>query len=191
MGVTKKPVRRRDSIVFAIIGVILLATFATWKTYHAKRLSFNAGKDAISINAEGSSVRSIQISKTSTELPVIGASIKAGVWEVAATGASHLATSANPGTEGNIVIYAHNSQDRFGKIRELDRGDSIKLVDRDGLLYEYEVMTTKTVSPDQIEDVLPTDKETLTLYTCTGFADSKRFIVKAQPVHNISQKRDK
>lgn len=39
---------------------------------------------------------------------------------------------------------------------------------------------TKEVLPESVEVVAPTTDETLTLYTCTGFADQKRLIVTAK-----------
>jgi len=35
------------------------------------------------------------------------------------------------------------------------------------------------VYPNQVQIIAPTKNETLTLYTCTGFYDEKRLIVRA------------
>jgi len=51
----------------------------------------------------------------------------------------------------------------------------------DGETYSYKIKETKTVTPNAVEFVLPKDTETMTLYTCTGFLDSKRFMVIAEP----------
>ena len=48
--------------------------------------------------------------------------------------------------------------------------------------YSYEVVDIKEVYPNQTEVIEETDDETLTLYTCSGFADSKRLIVVAKRV---------
>ena len=44
------------------------------------------------------------------------------------------------------------------------------------------VVASRIVESDAIEYVLPKNNETLTLYTCTGFADTDRYIVVAKPL---------
>jgi len=46
--------------------------------------------------------------------------------------------------------------------------------------FSYEVSDVKEVLPNQTEVIKPTDDERLTLYTCSGFADTKRLIVTAR-----------
>ena len=48
--------------------------------------------------------------------------------------------------------------------------------------YEYEIKEIKEVLPSQTETIAPTKEETLTLYTCSGFSDSKRLIVIAKRI---------
>lgn len=115
-------------------------------------------------------------------MPITEASISQGVWQVSETGASHLSSSESPGKKGNIIIYAHNLTRLFGPIVNVKKGDLI-MVRTKKALYTYVVEKTYTVSPDQIELLLPTKSEVLTLYTCTGFLDSKRFVIQARPIH--------
>ena len=104
-----------------------------------------------------------------------------GVWQISKVGASHLNVSANPGEGGNIVIYGHNKNSLFGPIRWIEKGAEIEINDENGNKYSYVVSETLEVSPDKIEYVLPKNEEILTLYTCSGFLDSKRYIVIARP----------
>ncbi|OGM69990.1 hypothetical protein A2975_05285 [Candidatus Woesebacteria bacterium RIFCSPLOWO2_01_FULL_44_14] len=51
--------------------------------------------------------------------------------------------------------------------------------------YEYRVEEINEVYPNQTQVIAPTTDERLTLYTCSGFADTKRLIVVAKPALKI------
>lgn len=129
----------------------------------------------------------IHIPSVGIHLPIEESDIVDGVWQVSQTGASHLQTSARPGQSSNIVIYGHNLLSLFGRVRDLNKGDIITLKTAYGSLFTYEVTETMTVQPNQIEVALPTDTETLTLFTCDGLADSIRFVIRAKPVVKTAQ----
>lgn len=129
-----------------------------------------------------SQISRVKIDKVGLDLAVEPAVISDGTWEVSATGASHWSNSANPGQGGNIVIYGHNKNNLFGPIRWLNLGDKIEITDKNENKYEYIIKQIVTTNPDQVEYVLPTEEETLTLYTCTGFFDKDRYLVISRPV---------
>ena len=117
------------------------------------------------------------------DLEVKEASINNGIWEISETTASFLNSSAKPGEGGNIVIYGHNKKDILGKlIGNIKTGMEIQIFSQNGTFFRYETIEIKTVTPNEIGVVLPTDYEILTLYTCTGLLDSKRLIIKAIPI---------
>ncbi len=103
-------------------------------------------------------------------------------WTIADREASHLASSANPGENGNIIIYGHNKREILGNIRALKGGEIVTITTNDGVEHQYQVKKIVEVNPDQIDYLLPSKQEILTLYTCSGFMDQKRFIVQAQPI---------
>lgn len=105
-----------------------------------------------------------------------------GVWQISDTGASFLNSSAFPGANSNVVIYGHNKTNLLGPLRWIKPGDTIIIQTEDGKSWKYQVQETLTVSPDEISVVMPTEKEVLTVYTCTGFLDSQRFVVRAKLV---------
>jgi LPXTG-site transpeptidase (sortase) family protein len=107
--------------------------------------------------------------------------IKNGVWETSSDGASHLDKSGNPGGGDNIVIYGHNKNSIFGPIRWLTSGKIINITDENGKIFTYNISKIIEVTPEDIDYVLPKNKEVLTLYTCSGILDSKRFIIVANP----------
>lgn len=103
-------------------------------------------------------------------------------WTIAEKEASYLANSARPGEDGNIIIYGHNTRQILGNIRALKGNEIITLTSAEGQEYQYQITKITEVNPDQTEYLLPTSKEVLTLYTCSGFMDQKRFIVRAKPI---------
>ncbi len=103
-------------------------------------------------------------------------------WTISETEASYLQQSAQPGQKGNIIIYGHNKRSILGNIRALKGSEEVTITTNDGKKHKYKVSLIKEVNPDQTEYLLPTEEETLTLYTCSGFLDKKRFIVQAKPV---------
>lgn len=100
-------------------------------------------------------------------------------WTVSENKASHLAQSANPGESGNIIIYGHNKREILGNIRALKGGEKVTIKTDDGKEHLYKVQSWYEVNPDNMKYLQPTEGETLTMYTCSGLLDSKRFVVRA------------
>lgn len=121
----------------------------------------------------------IIIPKQGINLPVIEAKVVDGYWELSETTASHGVGSANPGEIGNTVIFAHARERLFLPLKDVVVDDEVFVLTHDRW-YRYQVKEIKDVNPDQIEVIAPTTDETLTLYTCSGFLDSKRRIVVAK-----------
>jgi LPXTG-site transpeptidase (sortase) family protein len=162
-----------------ILGTILIAIFGIWRVHNLRLLSFN--RDFQPRQTSGSKPVRVSLSRSNLTLPVTEATITDGSWEVSSSGASHWDNSANPGEGGNIVIYGHNKNNLFGPIRWLNKDDEIVLTNTENQDYRYKIVDTLVVNPDQTDYLLPTEEETLTLYTCTGFLDSKRYLVIAKP----------
>ena len=96
--------------------------------------------------------------------------------------ASYLKQSAKPGEPGNIIIYGHNTRQIMGNIRALKGYETIQLTTQDGTIHKYKISLIDEVDPSETKYLLPTEEETVTLYTCSGFMDKKRFIVQAKPI---------
>ena len=172
------------ALIFA--GFILIALY--WiRSYSTRILSFNTyniPQKSIETVAEKKYAKpvSIKISSLNIDLPVEESQIVNGVWQVSEKYASHLNSSANPGEGSNVVIYGHNKRVIFGPIIQIKKDAEIIVTTEDEKLWKYKVVASFEVTPDEVSPVLPKNEETLTLYTCTGFADSKRFIVVAGPL---------
>src|SRR3989338_1348336 len=120
----------------------------------------------------------IVISALNINIPVKDANIISGFWEVFPDSAGFGLGSAYPEEAGNTVIFAHARQGLFLPLKDIRAGENI-LVLTSAAWYSYTVREIKEVLPSQTEVIAPTAESILTLYTCSGYADSKRLIVTA------------
>ena len=132
------------------------------------------------VKAENPPTR-IVIQELKIDLPVEKALIVEGYWEVFDDMAGWGEGTSSPGQAGNQVIFAHARRGLFLPLRNIKQGAKIEVYSGD-TKYLYEAKEIKEVTPSQIEVIAPTQDETLTLYTCSGFSDSKRLIVIAKRV---------
>ena len=90
-----------------------------------------------------------------------------------------------PNEEGNFCIAAHNynKENMFNHIIELEKGDTIILLDNKNGKIKYEVYDMYKVKPNETEPLSQkTEGRTeLTLITCSDYS-SKRIIVKARRI---------
>lgn len=121
----------------------------------------------------------ILIPKIGLEQPVEDGKIVDGQWNISESGASYMIGSCAPGNPCNIVVYGHAKEQIFGPLKKIKTGDSITIL-TETKWYLYKVSEIKDVSPEQISVIGPTSEETLTLFTCTAFLDSKRLVVVAK-----------
>ena len=115
------------------------------------------------------------------DLSIVEARVVNGYWELSETTASHGVGSANPGQNGNIVVFAHARNELFGPLREIKKDEVVYILTKDRW-FRYRVEETKLVDPKEVEHIKPADTEQLTLFTCSGFLDTKRLIVHAKPL---------
>jgi len=170
----------RTGLIYLFFGLFLLLIYSGWRFHQARILSFNA-KEISRISAStGIKPVYIKIYPIGVDIGIEETVIKDGVWLIQPDEASYLVTSAGIGDKGNMIIYGHNKDSILGPIRYIKVGAKIELKGSDENTYFYEVIKTDTVDPGNLEYVLSKADETLTLYTCTGFLDSKRFVVVAK-----------
>lgn len=116
------------------------------------------------------------------DVDVVPSIIEDNRWSIAENAASVLVQSALPGEKGNVIVYGHNKREILGNIRAMKKGEIITLVTQLGKEYKYEAREIIEVSPTQTSYLEASSEEVLTLYTCSGLLDSKRFIVRAFPI---------
>lgn len=131
-------------------------------------------------NVIGDYPKRIIIPSVKIDLPVEPAKVINGVWEIHDNVANFGVGSSLPKDSGNTVIFAHARWNLFLPLIKINKNDLISLETKDSHWFTYKVVDKKEVKPDQIEIIKPTNDRTLTLYTCTGFFDTRRLVVVAK-----------
>lgn len=102
---------------------------------------------------------------------VVESKIVDGEWEVPKFVAGHLEGTGLPGSGGNIVLSGHvqsiSSGNVFAKIDELKPGDPVTVRTNVGDV-RYIIEGKNVVRNDDISVIQPSQREELTLITCTG-----------------------
>lgn len=129
--------------------------------------------------AQGDLPVRIVIPSVEIDVAVRPARIVNGYWELFDDVAGFGQGSAYPGEVGNTVIFAHTRSGLFINLKNIKKGEGVYVITKDKW-FSYQVDKITEVLPSQTEVIAPTPDETLTLYTCSGFADSKRLIVTAK-----------
>lgn len=80
----------------------------------------------------------------------------------------------------NMVIAAHNYRSHFARLRTLQPGDKIRFTDVSSNRFDYEVIGTEILLPNQVEEMKNSDCD-LTLFTCT-FGGEYRITVRCRLV---------
>jgi sortase A len=120
----------------------------------------------------------IQIPALKVDAPVV----QGDGWEQLKKGVAQHVGSSDPGTEGNVILSAHN--DVYGELfRYLDRlqpGDQVILYTQQKQ-FTYVVDRTVIVKPTQVEVMASTADPTVTLISCYPYlVDSDRIVVFAK-----------
>ena len=171
----------RRTLTLFIIGFLLISVPSLFYLNEGIQLAFFTPKvPVITVVKKFAAPVSIQIPDVRINLPVEETVINHGVWQIARNSISHLSTSARPGEKGPIVLYGHNTNDRFGPIRWLKEGGKISVTTSGGIVHSYTIYKTLDISPNDT-NIFNQSSETLILYTCDGFADLQRFVVLAKP----------
>lgn len=166
---------------FGLIA-LLFSAFLFWERYNPERLSF-AVNDYLSqtTGAKATSAPTeIIIPAIKLDLPIIPAKMEKNKWEATTKGISYLSSSPVPGESGNSILYGHNWPNLLGNIVKLKPGQSIQIKYADGRVKDFIIASTVSVSPNDTGILAPSEKPQITLYTCSGFWDRKRFVIVAK-----------
>lgn len=100
-------------------------------------------------------------------------------WPINDTSAFYASITSPLNTSGNqTVLYAHNKNNLFGKVKGLETGDSIVITDNFKQKFTYTLSSRKIVKPTDTAVFYekPTDP-VLTLITCDGLFDENRELI--------------
>lgn len=84
----------------------------------------------------------------------------------------------------NLVLMAHNYASHFGKISQLETGDTITFTDMDGEITCYEVVGEDILAPTAVEEMTAGVFD-LTLFTCT-YGGKYRVTIYCDQIDSLS-----
>lgn len=174
------PIRRRIAVILLLVATILITLPSRIEPSARADEPIQIAEQLLAERPKSHSPVRIIIPKLDIDLPVVEAKVVGGYWELSENTASFGLGSAYPGQSGNTVIFAHAREGLFLPLRQVEKDTSVYVL-TDDRWHRYKVTETKLVSPKQVEVVSPTENEQLTLFTCSGFLDTKRLIVIATP----------
>ncbi len=169
---------------FILFGALCLlgSGILFWQRANTSRLSFNVHfKTAQHIKKTTVVPKRIVIQSISVDLPIVPSKIIKKEMETTMKGVSYLDLSPVPGQMGNSILYGHNFDALLGRLPRIKPGDTIVITYSDKSQKSFTVNYTQVVTPKQVNIIEPTADKRLTIYTCTGFFDSQRFVAVAFP----------
>lgn len=183
---TQKPKIKVPWFLWTGLAVFLLILAYLLPFVQTNRYSFDVDLEQEQFVDQASNQRKSQpttlhLPSLDLTLPIDATNIEDGEWEVPEEAVGHLAISSRPGENNNVVMYAHNRPGLFGQLHQLEPDNLIIVEAQDGSEHIYQVFSKRITTPDDVAVVLPTESEQLTLYTCDGWLDRDRLVVKARP----------
>lgn len=169
------------SYLLLFISVFLLAfgAYLVVLRNSPRTLAFESAPQHAPKKYEAATPKTLIIPSINVTLPIIPAKIIKNTWETTNDGVSYWSASPIPGSRGNSVLYGHNWKSLLGSLPNIKPGNTIQVIMSDGKTVDFIVEYTAVVSPTQTDIIRPTKDTRITIYTCTGFLDSKRFVVVA------------
>lgn len=169
---------------FLLFGFLclFLAGYLFWQRNNPYRLSFDLEEKnqiAVQTATESASLNQITIPDLKIDLAIYPAVRKEKGWDSTTKGVSYLTSSPLPGEIGNSILYGHNWRNLLGSLTRAKPGQKIQIIFDDGTQKTFIIDTTTIVTPDQTSVLNQTKDRRITIYTCTGFLDRKRFVAVA------------
>ncbi|MBA3723676.1 MAG: class F sortase [Candidatus Levybacteria bacterium] len=170
------------SIFFFIIGLLSLALGGSelYLRENPSRLAFDNYTYAVGMPSAHKNIPvRITIDALAIDAPVSPVVVENNKWPVTGKAASYLAASPIPGEAGNSIIYAHNWKNLFANLTNAQTGEEVVITFADGSKKTFVISSTSTVTPDTSSILANANDTRITLYTCTGFLDTNRFVAVA------------
>ena len=180
---TQRVNMRSISKFFILLGLFCfcLAGFLYWRRIIPQRLQFNKAEVLPSDQYDKAADKPVLLTlgELGITLDIYPAAINNGKWETTTKGVSYLTPSAISGETGNTIFYGHNYKNILGNLKKAKPGQIIQIKSSDGIRKKFRIEYVQIVNANQTGILDQTKDSRLTLYTCTGFLDSKRLVVTA------------
>ena len=168
----------------AILGILLTACgvvlFAYAHFFAYEKDNDNAlVQEAMSASIKASLPVRITATTANIDTPVSIGGFENGKWILSNRNALFLPTSKMLGEGGNTILYAHKRKGLFGALKNLSIGDVVVLMDLNGKKYKFMVYNKEDIKPAKMDKIETNKSNTLTLFTCDGWFDENRLVVKA------------
>lgn len=124
--------------------------------------------------------KKILIPKVGIEAEVVEGGILNRQWILSDTKALYLPTSGKIGEGYNSIIYAHNTSRLFADLKNIKKDDLINVRDNADKDFVYRVYSVEKINPNDIRKLYSKEKNILTLFTCDGWFDKERLLVRAK-----------
>jgi LPXTG-site transpeptidase (sortase) family protein len=176
--------RNTFSWLFISTGIIcfVISGALFWQRNNPNRIRFETESFNVSAGRgepAGERVVALEIKSSGIYAPVINANSVDKKWEVTDKGISLLTDSPIPGEKGNSILYGHNWKSILANLPKTNIGDTITIYFESGSEKHFVVNNIEVVEPADLRVLESSSDARITLYTCTGFLDSKRFVVTA------------
>ncbi len=168
-------------LIFVSFLLLSFGSFLSWERTNPNRIQFDTSKVPLKTSTKRDRLIPVRLTINSAkiDLPIYSAKIHHGQWEDTKDGVSYLDITPAPGEKGNSVLYGHNWPNLLGNLSNVKTGQEIQITLSDGSVRTFIVEFISVVNPDSTYILYPTSDNRITLYTCTGFLDSKRLVVTA------------
>ncbi len=181
---------RAVSRLLILSGCVMLlwSALLTYRFLSPRKKLFPVQLISTSEGSRASSIKplSVKIPAVGVDLSVMPGSVKNNQWVMTRQGVSYLTSSPIPGDKGNSVFYGHNDRSLLGNLSKARPGDLVEIVMDDGSLRSFVIDLTGEVTPKQTEILSDAGDTRITIFTCSGLFDQKRFVVVAKPVEKPS-----
>jgi LPXTG-site transpeptidase (sortase) family protein len=122
----------------------------------------------------------LKISRLGIDISVISGGFKDNDWILSNYDALYLPSAGQINEGYNTIIYAHNWEGLFANLYQASIGDKVTIRDQFGVEYSYEVYAVEYVFDTDVNSLQTDKKDVLTLFTCNGWFDNERIIVRAK-----------
>lgn len=166
-------------LIIQSLSFLTIGLYSLYLQQAPSLLAFNNYTYIENYAEKGQAPDRIAMPQLGINLPVLQASIVNNVWPTSTYAAEYLTSSPYPGSVGNSIIYAHDWRSLFGPLVTIKVGDKVIVYYPNKTSKTFLVAYTSIVTPNESTILAPSKDKRITLYTCTGFLDSHRFVAVA------------